>query len=166
MQINGIEIAGNPNQGSERIKIDLDHIGAKINYSITYDRFTAAAFIYYDMCAGNAVVIMVNGNLGPTITNAADQIIPFIHRQHLGRRGIPWKNVRFLYLDSEGHWDEIVVTSWAGAARAGIGFKALGDRTIEAMLAAARDSGFELDAHERAHLRNAINDAKSTVTLS
>lgn len=163
MQINGTEIEGQPNQGIDRVKIDLAHVGAKPSYSLAHDRFTAAVFVHYDWTSGNAVVIMVNGNIGPTITNAADQIIPFIHRQHIGRRGIKWANVRWLYRDSDGDWDEIVVTEWHGTNAATVGFKVLGDRSIDAMFNAARESGFQFNAHERAHLHNAIQHAETPI---
>lgn len=163
MQIYGIEIEGQPNQGIDRVKIDLAHVGAKPRYSLTHDRFTAAVFVHYDWTSGNAVVIMVNGNIGPTITNAADQIIPFIQRQHIGRRGIRWKNVRWLYRDSDGNWDEIVVNDWDGTNAATVGFKVLGDRSIDAVINALRECGFQFNAHERTHLHNAIQHAETAI---
>ncbi len=165
MQINGTEIEGQPGQGVERIKVDLAHVGAKPDYSAVQHHFTAAVFVYYDLNTGKAVVLMVNGNIGPTVTNAADQIIPFIHRQHLGRRGIKWANVRWLYRDSDGDWDEIVVTEWHGTNTATVGYKVLGDRSIEAMFDTVRECGFELDSHNRAHLHNAIRHAETPRSL-
>lgn len=165
MQLNGTEIEGQPGQGVESIKVDLAHVGAKPGYSVMQHHFTAAVFVPYDLNTGKAVVLMVNGNSGPTITNAADQIIPFIQRQHIGRRSIKWSNVRWLYRDSDGDWDEIVVTEWHGTNTATVGFKVLGDRSIDAMFNAVRECGFELNSHDRAHLHNAIRHAETPRTL-
>ena len=117
--------------------------------------------MHYDLQAGKAVVILINGNIGPTITNAADQIIPFIQRHHIGRRGIQWKNVRWLYRDSDGDWDELVVNAWDGTNAATVGFKVLGDRSMEAVFEAAQASGFKLNTEDRSYLWGAIRHAEN-----
>ena len=137
----------------------MPHVGSTPTYAVQHNQFSAAVSVYYDLNTGRGVVLMVDGDYGASVTNSADKLIPFIHRLQLGRRGIPWKNVRWFYRDSDGNWDEIVVTAWDGTNEANIGFRPLGDRTLEAALAAAAESGFTLDAHERAHLQRAIKHA-------
>ena len=139
------------------IKLQVDQVGHTPRYAVRHDVFTAAAFVSYNLETGKAFVLMVDGNVGASITNAADTILPFIHRQHLGRRGFRWKDVRWIYRDTTGCWDEIKILAWEGGNTATVGFQSLSDRSEAAALAAAEELGFAFDAHDRAHLRNAIH---------
>ena len=159
MKNNGLTVAGVPHQGTARFKLEMPHVGSSPSYAVQHNKFTAAVSVLYDMNTGKGLVLMVDGDHGASVTNSAGKLIPFIHRLHLGCRGIQWRNVRWLYRDSEGNWDEIVVATWDGSNEANIGFRTLGDRTIEAALATASKCGFPLDAHERAHLQRAIKHA-------
>ncbi len=160
MQISGINVEGKPGQGVDRFKIVVSHVGRVPIYAVTGDVFTAAVFVYHDFNTGKAVVLMVDGNHGASITNSAAEIIAFVQRLHIGRRGIRWRNVRWLYRDSSGYqWDEIVVTEWDGTNAAQVGFKPLANRTLDAALAVAEEAGFLLDAHERAHLQRTVENA-------
>ena len=140
-------------QGHDRFRLTIDHLGAPIRYSADITQISAHVFAHYNLTTGKAVVLMVNGGYGASLTNGADEIIPFIQRQHVGRRGIKWKDVRWIYRDSMGAWDEIVVSSYEGGNTASIFFAPVGNRTERAALEATAAAGIILDGHDRAHIR-------------
>lgn len=161
MKINGITVCGTPGQGADRFRLEVPSVTRHPGYAQCHNLFSAAVIAKYDLNSGQAIVLMINGNCGASITNSADQLIPFIHRLHLGRRGIKWKDVRWLYRDSEGCWDEIVVTDWDGGNHAEISFRPLGNRSWDAVTAAALEAGFLMDdTHDNAHVMVAIRDAQ------
>lgn len=140
-------------QGHDRFRLTVDRLGADVRYAIDLRQISAHVFAYYNLATGKAVVLMVDGSYGASLTNAADEIIPFIQREHVGRRGIKWKDVRWIYCDSTGAWDEIVVSSYEGGNTASIFFAPLGDRTERAALEATAATGIILDGHDRSHIR-------------
>ena len=140
-------------QGHDRFRLTIDHLGAPIRYTADIKQISAHVFAHYNLTTGKAVVLMVNGGYGASLTNGADEIIPFIQRQHVGRRGIKWKDVRWIYRDSMGAWDEIVVSSYEGGNTASIFFAPVGNRTERAALEATAAAGIILDGHDRAHIR-------------
>jgi len=140
-------------QGHDRFRLSIDHLGAQIRYTADLSRISAHVFAHYNLVTGKAVVLMVDGDYGASLTNGADEIIPFIQRQHVGRRGIKWQDVRWIYRDSTGSWDEIVVSSYDGGNTASIFFAPLGERTERAALEATAAAGIILDGHDRAHIR-------------
>lgn len=140
-------------QGHDRFRLTIDHLGAPIRYSADITQISAHVFAHYNLTTGKAGVLMVNGGYGASLTNGADEIIPFIQRQHVGRRGIKWKDVRWIYRDSMGAWDEIVVSSYEGGNTASIFFAPVGNRTERAALEATAAAGIILDGHDRAHIR-------------
>lgn len=146
-------------QGQDRIKLVVDNMSRPPVYAISGPG-GVFVFIWYDTATKRGVVLMVDGNHGASITNAADKLIPFIHRDYFGRRGIHWGDVRWLYRDSMGAWDEILVTSYHGENLAGVAFRPLADRTLDSAFAVLVEQGFLVDAHDRAHISNAINRAE------
>lgn len=143
-------------QGADRFRLTIDHLGAPIRYTVDLKQISAHVFAHYNLTTGKAVVLMVDGNYGASITNAAAEIVPFIQRQHVGRRGIKWKDVRWIYRDTLGSWDEILVNAYEGGNTASIAFSPLGDRTPRAALEAVAVQGIVLDGHDRQHLQNSI----------
>ncbi len=142
--------------GCDRFLVLVDHVGSLPRYVPSGQAGTAYVSASYNLGAGTAAVIMVDGNEGASITNCAGALLPFIHRLHLGRRGVPWRNVTWVYRDSMGFWDEILMFAWDGGNQAQIGFRPLGDRSAHSVLARVAEAGFVLDGHDLAHLRNAI----------
>lgn len=140
-------------QGHDRFRLSIDHLGAQIRYTTDPKQISAHVFAHYNATTGKAVVLMVDGGYGASLTNGADEIIPFIQRQHVGRRGIKWKDVRWIFCDSLGAWDEIVVSSYEGGNTASIFFAPVGNRTEGAALEATAAAGIILDGHDRAHIR-------------
>ena len=133
---------------------------ADVRYATPDAPVTVSAMVCYRDDSDQPLVVMVDGNHGTSITNAADRILPFIHRHHLGRRGFKWKDVRWLYRDTQASWDEIRMLDWDGTNVATVGFQPCGDRTLSAVLTSAEAFGFAFDSHLRAHLRNAIDRAE------
>ena len=113
-------------QGADRFRLAIDHAGADIRYVPDGKQVTAHVFAHYNLKSGRAVVLMVSGPFGASVTNTADRIIPFIQRQHIGRRGIRWKDVTWVYRDTDKAWDRIIVTDFDGGKYASVGFAPLG----------------------------------------
>jgi hypothetical protein len=75
--------------------------------------------------AGQRVVALVDACDGPTITNAAEDVIA-----DLQSRGILLAIDRVVYCDSDGRWDELCV-----GGEGFVGFRLLGVYSLEAALA-------------------------------
>jgi hypothetical protein len=146
-----------PNQGCARFAINLTHVLDKPT-PIHAQKMKASAhvFLFYDTQALKAVVVMADGNTGTSITNGADTLLPFIHREHLSMRNIPWRNVRWIYRDTEGLWSEIVMNAYLSSNVASVGFKPAGNSTESAMYDILSNEGFTIDGHDRAHIRNTL----------
>lgn len=84
--------------------------------------FDGIAVIDTDRAEPRAVVALIDIGCGASITNAAAQICDAICERFLsGIAGLSLANVRWIYRDSIGRWDEIVPKP-----RLGIGFLAVG----------------------------------------
>ncbi len=143
-------------QGADRFRLAIDHAGADIRYVPDGKQVTAHVFAHYNLKSGRAVVLMVSGPFGASVTNTADRIIPFIQRQHIGRRGIRWKDVTWVYRDTDKAWDRIIVTDFDGGKYASVGFEPLGERAERDALEAVAEAGIVLDGHDRAHIRRVL----------
>ena len=143
-------------QGVDRFRLAIDHAGADIRYVPDGKQVSAHVFAHYNLKSGRAVVLMVSGHYGASVTNTADRIIPFVQRQHIGRRGIRWKDVTWVYRDTDKAWDRIVVTDFEGGKYASVGFAPLGERAERDALEAVAEAGIVLDAHDRAHIRRVL----------
>lgn len=148
--------AGRVGQGADRFRLAIDHAGGSIRYVPDGNQVSAHVFAHYNLNTGRAVVLMIAGTFGASITNAADRIIPFIQRQHIGRRGIRWKDVMWIYLDTMKAWDQILVTDFDGGTHAAIGFAPLGNRTELDAMTAMSTAGIVLDSHDLAHIRRVL----------
>lgn len=143
-------------QGADRFRLAIDHAGADIRYVPDGKQVTAHVFAHYNLKSGRAVVLMVSGPFGASVTNTADRIIPFIQRQHIGRRGIRWKDVTWVYRDTDKAWDRIIVTDFDGGKYASVGFAPLGERAERDALEVVAEAGIVLDGHDRAHIRRVL----------
>lgn len=143
-------------QGADRFRLAIDHAGGTIRYVPDGNQVSAHVFAHYNLNTGRAVVLMIAGSFGTSITNAADRIIPFIQRQHIGRRGIRWKDVTWIYRDTMMAWDQILVTGFDGGNHAAVGFAPLGKRTDQDAMAALTANGIVLDGHDLAHIQRAL----------
>lgn len=143
-------------QGADRFRLAIDHAGADIRYVPDGKQVSAHVFVHYNLKSGRAVVLMVSGHYGASVTNTVDRIIPFVQRQHIGRRGIRWKDVTWVYRDTDKAWDRIVVMDFEGGKYASVGFAPLGERAERDALEAVAEAGIVLDAHDRAHIRRVL----------
>lgn len=84
--------------------------------------FDGLAIIDTERAAPRAVVALIDLGRGASITNAATEICDATCERYLsGIAGLRLENVRWLYRDSIGRWDEIVPEP-----RLGVGFLAVG----------------------------------------
>lgn len=143
-------------QGADRFRLAIDHAGADIRYVPDGKQVSAHVFVHYNLKSGRAVVLMVSGHYGASVTNTVDRIIPFVQRQHIGRRGIRWKDVTWVYRDTDKAWDRIVVTDFEGGKYASVGFAPLGERAERDALEVVAEAGIVLDGHDRAHIRRVL----------
>lgn len=143
-------------QGCDRFCIVVDHVGKRPAWTQNPSQVTAYVFAFYDLSAKESVVLLVDGGTGASITNSCGEILPFVFRHHLARRGIRWRNVRWIYRDTMSFWDEIVANSWDGGNVCSTDFRPLGGRQLEDALAAVRIAGLRIDAHDFSHIKNAI----------
>lgn len=162
---NGSDLLANTDRvglGHDRFRLLVPHVGAPVTYAQDHRKASAHVFAHYNLNTGQSLVLIVDGNHGASVTNYAGELIAFIQREHVGRRGIKWRNTRWVYRDSSGAWDEIVVTAFGGGTQADVGFAPLGDRSSDAVQAAAAAIGIRFDSHDWAHIRLAIPPRRST----
>ncbi len=144
-------------QGCARFSILVEYAGRLPAYvTDTRAPATARVFVFYDLAACRAAVLMIDGNHLASITNAASEILPFIHRDQLARRGVRWKDTVWCYRDTTGAWDQLFVDSWRGGTSAAISFRPLGERGMDDAIALLAKHGFQVDSHDIQHIRLAI----------
>lgn len=105
---------------------------------------------------GRVVVLMTDGGQGCSITNAAPQLIGVLYHQQLQGRGVALEDVRWIYRDSEGAWDEIIPVLVHGTSVQAVDYRVLGARQPADMWAALASEGVCLSADERARLDDSL----------
>lgn len=140
-------------QGCDQAMLAVEHVGRRPAYAATAERTTAFMSAHYDMRTGLAVVLLVDCGYGASVTNSACELLPFIQAHHIGRRGIPWENVKWLYRDSMGAWDEIVPLGEWNPRAVAVDFRPLGERTLGDVLAQVAARGMPLAEADVAAIR-------------
>lgn len=118
-------------QGCQQVMLVVEGAGKAPAYATSRDHVSAFVSIHCDLNTGLAVVLLVDMDHGASVTNSASELLPFIQKYHIGCRGIRWRNVKWIYRDSMGAWDEIVPAcqEWDHKTVA-VEFRPLGKRTF------------------------------------
>ena len=95
-------------QSFSRFSLVIDHVGLPPRLALP-EAATASVLAWSDTDTGKAVALIVDRDTaGPSVTNCAGEIIAFIQRNTFGPLNIKWREVRWIYLDTMGKWDELV----------------------------------------------------------
>lgn len=151
-----LENIGRAGQGADVFRLSIPYLGGPISYATSDAHTTAHVFAHYNLNTGKAAVLMVDAQNGVSITNAADVIIPFIQRQHIGRRGIKLHHTRWFYRDSMKSWSEIIVADYAGGNTTTVRFSPLPEDSEGAALQAATDCGIVFGWYDLRHIRRVL----------
>ena len=121
-------------QSFERLSLVIDHIGLPPRLAPP-EAATASVLAWSDADTGKAIALIVDHDaVGPSVTNCAGEIVAFVQRHTFGPHDIKWREVRWVYLDTMGKWDELVPLSYEGGNSAVVGFKPLAKRDMASFL--------------------------------
>lgn len=123
----------------------VKHAGAIPRHGRADGRATADVAILYGQ-EGKVVVLMVDGDYGASITNCAEELLNFLFGMHLAPHDIDLSEVRWIYRDTDGAWDEILPTATPGLNITSVNFRPLAGRTQIDAMNCIRAEGIELDA--------------------
>ena len=105
---------------------------------------------------GRVLIAMTDGNYGASITNAAEELVGFLYLLHLQELGVALEDVRWIYRDSEGSWDEIIPALMHGSTVYAVKYRPLGSRTQADAWAAIAAEGVSLSDDEKALLGESL----------
>lgn len=95
---------------------------------------------------GRVVVAMTDGNHGASITNSAEELVSFLYHLHIQALNVALEDIRWVYRDSDGNWDEIIPALVLGTSVYGVKFRPVGGRTqADAMSVIAAEGVFLSD---------------------
>lgn len=152
-------------QSFDRFSIVIDHVGLLPRLALP-EAATASVLAWADKDTGKAIALIIDHDaIGPSVTNCAGEALAFIQREHFGRRDIRFGNVRWVYLDTAGKWDEILSLHYDGGNSAVVGFKPLEKRDMDSFLALLEASGFPVDSETRRWITLAAERQKSRETI-
>ena len=133
----------------------VKHAGAIPRHGRADGRATANVAILYGQ-EGKVVVLMVDGNHGASITNCAEELLNFLFGMHLAPHHIDLSDVRWIYRDTEGSWDEILPTATPGLNITSVNFRPLGSRVLPDVWAAIKGEGLSLSDDDKALLGESL----------
>ena len=87
------------------------------------------------------VEVKADGNYGASITNSAADLVAFIFRNHLKSREVEFGNVRWVYRDTDNHWDEIIPRQLSCHEDCSVSFRPLVERTFNGVTALLSSEG-------------------------
>lgn len=118
-------------------------------------QFTAQVAILHGS-EGRMVVAMTDGDYGLSITNAAEELVGFIFNLHIQPLGVALEDIRWIYRDSDGHWDEILPALVLGYKVLAVKYRPLGARTLADARAAIAAHGVSLSDDEEGLLNRGL----------
>lgn len=113
---------------------------------------TAFVAILHASDQKRAVVVMADGNYGASITNCAEELVTFLHRFHLEPLPVALADIRWIYRDSEGNWDEIVPSVVHGTQIYCVNYRPLGGRALKDVMDCVAAEGVSLCDDDKALL--------------
>lgn len=143
--MDSINILGSINRTSPLVglfSLIVKQVGARPYHGSFNGEASACVALFVEPETKKAAVMMTDGNCGASITNSVEEIIDFIRCQHLEHYALQFDDVRWLYRDSGGDWDELLATRHAGRP---VAFRPCGSRTQADALARLRADNLELD---------------------
>ena len=99
---------------------------------------------------GRVVVAMTDGDYGASITNSAEELVGFLYLLHLQELGVALDDVRWIYRDSEGNWDEIIPALVHGVTVCAVKYRPLGSRKQADAWFAINAEGVSISDDEKA----------------
>ena len=99
---------------------------------------------------GRMVVVMIDGNYGVSVTNAAEELVGFLYNLHIQPIGVALEDIRWIYRDSDGLWDEIMPALVHGNKVFAVKYRPLGSRALADARAAIAAEGVSLSDDEEA----------------
>ena len=133
----------------------VKHAGAVPRHGRAEGGATATVAILYGQDE-KVVVLMVDGNYGASITNCAEELLNFLFGLHLAPHDIDLADVRWIYRDTEGSWDEILPTATPGLNITSANFRPLGSRALPDVWAAIQAEGLSLSDDDKALLGESL----------
>jgi hypothetical protein len=133
----------------------VHHAGATPRHGLAQGQATAHVAILHGS-EGRVVVLMADGNYGASITNAAEELVGFLYPLHLQPLNVALEDVRWIYRDSDGNWDEISPVLMYGTKVYGVKLRPLGARGLADALAALSAEGVSLSDDEKALLSESL----------
>lgn len=125
------------------------HSGAAASKGPDYGRASARVAILRHVSTGEMMVLMTDGHFWASITNSAEEIVGYVVANILNPRGVEAIQVRWIYRDSAGAWDEMLPSKGSTTS---IRFAPLGMRTLEDVRAALASAGLQLSEADRARV--------------
>ena len=133
----------------ETCSVVVRHSGAAASKGADYGRASARVAILRHVRTGAMMVLMTDGHFGASITNSAEEIVGYVVANILNPCGVGAGQVRWVYRDSTGAWDEMLPSK---DAKASIRFVPLGMRTMHDVRAALAGAGLQLSEADRARV--------------
>lgn len=125
------------------------HSGAAAYEGADYGRASARVAILRHVDTGEMIVLMTDGQFGSSITNSAEDIVAYVVTNVLSPRGVEARQVRWIFRDSAGAWDEMLPSQGGTSS---IRFSPLGMRSLNDVRSALANAGLQLSDADRIHV--------------
>lgn len=129
----------------------VSRAGAVPRHGLDQGKATAHVAILHGR-DGRVVVAMTDGNHGASITNSAEELVSFLYHLHIQALNVALEDIRWVYRDSDGNWDEIIPALVHGTSVYGVKFRPLGGRSQADVLSVIAAEGVSLSDEEKALL--------------
>lgn len=133
----------------------VSRAGAVPRHGTVAGQFTAQVAILLGS-DGRMVVVMIDGNYGVSVTNAAEELVGFLYNLHIQPIGVALEDIRWIYRDSDGHWDEIIPALVHGNKVFAVKYWPLGSRAQADAWAVIAAEGVSLTDDEEAMFNRSL----------
>ena len=133
----------------------VSRAGAVPRHGSLAGQYTAQVAILHGS-EGRMVVVMTDGNYGVSVTNAAEELVGFLYNLHIQPIGVALEDIRWIYRDSDGYWDEIIPALLHGNKVFAVKYRPLGSRTQADAWAAIAAEGVSLSDDEEALINRSL----------
>ena len=133
----------------------VSRAGAAPRHGTLAGQYTAQVAILHGG-AGRMVVAMTDGNYGVSVTNAAEELVGFLYNLHIQPIGVALEDIRWIYRDSDGYWDEIIPALVHGNKVFAVKYRPLGSRAQADAWAVIAAEGVSLSDDEEALINRSL----------